>query len=264
LLLTLQRELPRGKAQALLQALQINRGQPAARSFFSRFGGLFLLAPAILDLELHERLAHTPYPAMPGTDKPAWLLYSIALQCLGGNRLEQSRADPAPTLFAGLAAPLQASAIARHADRITPAMHESFGNQPHLPRTACRESASAPAAVSAKESSNAAKWLSLEGETAAIPNPALNTALQPVSAAVLRCFAGRLGALAPSSPEFLRRNFIESRAMIELLPDRIDVWFLTCPLQMVLRMAGFEHTSWTLPWLGGRRLTFHFEGGSRS
>jgi hypothetical protein len=37
------------------------------------------------------------------------------------------------------------------------------------------------------------------------------------------------------------------------------VRFLTCPLQTVLRMAGFDHNTWEVPWLENRKLEFHFD-----
>jgi hypothetical protein len=39
-----------------------------------------------------------------------------------------------------------------------------------------------------------------------------------------------------------------------------EVNFLTCPLQMVLKMAGFEHFRWQIHWLGNRQLILNFDG----
>ncbi len=45
----------------------------------------------------------------------------------------------------------------------------------------------------------------------------------------------------------------------QLSHSHIEVNFLTCPLQMVLKMAGFEHFRWQIPWLRNRQLIFNFD-----
>ena len=87
----------------------------------------------------------------------------------------------------------------------------------------------------------------------------LSEALAPLSSYVLSRFAARLGAFAESSPDYLRRNFLECRAEVELFAGRVSVRFLTCPLQMVLRMAGYDQASPAVPWLKNRKLEFHFD-----
>jgi hypothetical protein len=78
------------------------------------------------------------------------------------------------------------------------------------------------------------------------------------SAIALQGFATRLGAMA-GSPSYLSRNFLESEAEIWVSKGTIAINFLTCPLQMVLKMAGFEHFRWQIPWLGDRQLIFNFD-----
>jgi hypothetical protein len=86
----------------------------------------------------------------------------------------------------------------------------------------------------------------------------LDQALAEVSGLALRWFSIKLGAFADSSPDYLRRNLWESQTEIELFEDRIEVHCLTCPLQMVLRMAGFDSNTWAVPWLSDRQLAFSF------
>jgi hypothetical protein len=105
------------------------------------------------------------------------------------------------------------------------------------------------------------EWLSRHSALdSPLSDAAWDRALGGMSAIVLQGFAAKLGALAGSSPSYLSRNFLESAVEIEVSEAAISIHFLTCPLQMVLRMAGFEHFRWQIPWLGDRRLTFNFDG----
>jgi hypothetical protein len=106
---------------------------------------------------------------------------------------------------------------------------------------------------------NNSGWFSLRSEAELfLPDHEWDLALSVVSSAVLRQFASKLGAFAESTPGYLCRNFLESHSEIEVFTNHISVRFLTCPLQMVLRMVGFDHTTWQMPWLEDRKLEFHF------
>ena len=144
-------------------------------------------------------------------------------------------------------------------------MHETFARQflSHPSEFARRFGHGGSASgANARDAEEAAQFAHAFGEgEASSPSPleAWGAALSPVSSALLRGFAARLGAFAESSPEYMRRNFIENRADIESSGERLSVRFHTCPLQMVLRMAGFDHSTWVLDWLGRRELAFRFD-----
>lgn len=76
---------------------------------------------------------------------------------------------------------------------------------------------------------------------------------------LLHHFATRLGAFADSSPEYLRKNFLHCRGIVSISAARISVRFLTCPLRVVLRMAGFDAAPVPMPWNEGRMLELHLE-----
>jgi hypothetical protein len=76
---------------------------------------------------------------------------------------------------------------------------------------------------------------------------------------LLQHFATRLGAFADSSPDYLRSNFLHCRGIVSIAPARISVRFLTCPLRVVLRMAGFDAAPVPMPWNEGRMLELHLE-----
>ncbi len=82
--------------------------------------------------------------------------------------------------------------------------------------------------------------------------------LAEVSWTLGRWFAAGLGSLAASSPGYLARNFWQSPGYLILGSKRLQVRFTGCPLQVLLRLAGFASRSWPVPWLAGRQLEFVF------
>ena len=266
----LEREVPKTALAALLQDLQ-TQTQPAATSrVFTRYGGLFLLMPAMVEMRLHEFLQSCPYPEPQERSKSNLLLYVIALQCLGPQNAAPARHDGGLARFAGLAtAPassqsfdkLEAS-LQQYAQALTAEMHEAFMKsfQAHHQEAVQRAGFFLRSQNISSGQLDNAKAFSLNWEAEPfLPEQEWDLALATVSAAALQWFAAKLGAFADSTPDYLRRNFLESHAEIEVLADRLVVRFLTCPLQMVLRMAGFEHNTWEIPWLENRKLEFRFE-----
>jgi hypothetical protein len=102
-------------------------------------------------------------------------------------------------------------------------------------------------------------WFSLSAPSVSIiVDETLDRSLATVSEALLARFASRLGAFSESSYDYLCRNFLACDAELAISEDRVVVHFLTCPLQTVLRMAGFDDVDCRLPWLGWRTLEFRF------
>ncbi|MGH7491687.1 MAG: hypothetical protein ACREOO_04775 [bacterium] len=261
-LVKLIREITGPKVLTLLRDLQVATSPAATLRLSTNFGGIFLLAPTLAEIGLYDFLKRCPYPEIPDMLKPGLLFFSIALQCLGHQNAEKAKADRAVSFFAGLAAPVTPQKFRQYSEALVPAMHKAFREAfaVHRETLAKRPSNFIWARHLANEHLDKAEVFSLCSDVEPLlPNHELDSALVPVSAAVLRWFAAKLGAFSESSPDYLRRNFLESRAMIEAFSDRIAVRFLTCPLKMVLRMAGFDHGAWTLPWLENHKLEFHFD-----
>ncbi len=78
--------------------------------------------------------------------------------------------------------------------------------------------------------------------------------LAPVASRLLRHFARRLGAFDGSSAAYLYRTFLRGDGVVTLSEKRIAVRFLTCPMRVILRMAGFGSEPLPLPWAAGARL----------
>lgn len=259
-LTNLVREASGPAVAALLRELGGEVVQPITRRLFTPFGGLFLLLPSLIDLELYDFLQHSPYPDPQGCSKGSLLLWVMALQCLGPGHTSQALTDPALVLLGGLSHPLDRPRLNAYEDILTPTMHTEFHQafQAHQ-----NDIISQPyfSILQQQATSDPAHLTTLQLCSADAPiltNPEWDRALAPVSELLLRWFTTKLGAFAGSSPEYIRRNFLESQVEIEVSEEEIMVEFLTCPLQMVLRMAGFEGRQWEVTWLGRRGLGFRF------
>jgi hypothetical protein len=237
---------------------------PASQGFVQRqltaYGGVFLLIPTILELELTEFFAACPYREPENGSKVSWLLFAIALQCLGSENLETALADPALAMFAGLSQGLSWENLTTYGNTLASEQHLAFRQafQSHLERlyqdtyraTLLGGIADIPAAHRDQ--------IRLATENNGLGSP-WDDALIAVSGIILHSFATRLGAFAGSSPSYLRRNILESQAVVERRTTELHVRFLSCPLQMVLRMVGLDSDSWQITWTPELTLTFEFE-----
>lgn len=260
-LATLLREVRSSEVTDLIGDLGVTDSRLVTSRLFSPYGGLFLLIPSIMELGLYDYLQRCPYPEPQNCPKAGLLLLIVALQCLGRENAEPGIRDRALALFAGLSAPLELSPLETYVAYLTPNMHAAFHqdfqdyqaalmSQPHFSLLQRNNLIPPPDHLEA---------LHLWTETnPLISDRELDRNLAQVSGFMLTWFSMKLGAFAGSSPDYLRQNFWESQAEIEILEERIVVHFLTCPLQMVLRMAGFDNNSWSVPWLEERQLELSF------
>jgi hypothetical protein len=265
---TLVREVSGATVAELLRALGTDTQSPSQRStttaprcLFTPFGGVFLLLPSLLDLELPEFLADCAYPEPQTDSKLGLLLWVMALQWLGPAQVEVAAHDVALALLAGVAQPWERSHLMTYLAQIPADSHGALQSafQAHAAAVLQkpfliplrRQGLELPSAHldSLRLSVGTDPWLADE---------AFDIALGPLSGLVLAWFATRLGAFAGSSPDYLRRTVLQSEAEVEIFTDRVEVHFLTCPLQMVLRMAGYDHQTWTIPWWNERSLAFSF------
>ncbi|MFB2881584.1 hypothetical protein [Floridanema aerugineum] len=261
LLTTLMREISGAEVVELLQELEINVPQTTSYFGVTAYGGIFLLISAIADLQIDRFLQNCPYPQPENISKIGLLLWLIALQCLGNQNAVQAKSDRGITLFAGLSKTPNLSELQNYAATFTPTMHTAFIEQfqTHLCEQLNRPEHFALARLSAT-STLSFDWFSLCTESnSLLPDPEWDAALAMVSATILQAFSVKLGAFADSSPAYLCRNFWKSQSAIELSANQIIIQFLTCPLQMVLRMAGFDHKTWEVSWLENRQLSFQFD-----
>jgi hypothetical protein len=260
LLTHLQRELTGTEVVGLLEDLQVDAPAMPTQRIRTAFGGIFLLVGAIADLDLYSFLQTCPYPDDRDIPKANLLLWLMALQCLGQGNLEQARCDRGVLRFAGLAQAPAPESLTEYAAQLTAEMHETFERdlQAHCQRVIRQPDLFAYQRLSIPPEPS--EWLSLHpAPDSPVLDEAWDNGIRMMSAIALQGFAVRLGAMA-GSPPYLSRNFLESEAEIWVSEGSIEVHFWTCPLQMVLKMAGFEHFRWQIPWLENRQLILNFDG----
>jgi hypothetical protein len=259
LLTHLQRELTGTEVVGLLHDLEVDAPDTPTKLIRTAFGGIFLLVGAIADLDLYSFLQNCPYPDAQGIPKANLLLWLMALQCLGAGNLEQARRDRGVLGLAGLVQAPEPEWLLDYVALLTEEIHGAFGQDllAHCQRVIRQPDQFVYQRLSIPPEPS--EWLSLHSAThSPLPDEAWDRELGLMSAIALQGFATRLGAMA-GSPSYLSRNFLESEAEIWVSEGAIAVNFLTCPLQMVLKMAGFEQFRWQIPWLGNRHLIFNFD-----
>jgi hypothetical protein len=81
-----------------------------------------------------------------------------------------------------------------------------------------------------------------------IKNRDLDLTWSLVAHALLKTFARRLIGFDWSSLEYLYHNFLAGTSMVQLQHDLVEVQLPCSPLHLVLRMAGMDGQTYTLPW----------------
>jgi hypothetical protein len=259
LLRNLQRELTGSETVELLRDLQLEAVAMPTQQLRTAFGGIFLLVGAIVDLDLYGFLESCVYPEPDGVPKANLLLWLMALQCLGQENLARSMADRGVLKFAGLKQAPDVEWLAAYGAGLTVEMHETFGVDlvAHCGRVVAERFEYRGVA----DFGEPGECLRLHGVPGSpLADEVWDNTLGILSSIVLRGFGVRLGALGGSSPGYVSRNFLECGAVVSIGEAEISIGFLVCPLQMVLKMAGFEHFRWPVRWLGDRRLIFDFDG----
>lgn len=78
--------------------------------------------------------------------------------------------------------------------------------------------------------------------------------------ATLRAFVERLMGFRASSPEYIRRNFLEGNGTIQVLDESIHVQLAARPLNLVLSLAGINGQRYVLPWRNETSVTIELMG----
>ncbi|MBP2328886.1 hypothetical protein JOF56_009271 [Kibdelosporangium banguiense] len=86
--------------------------------------------------------------------------------------------------------------------------------------------------------------------------PSADATIGLVSVAVLRAWSRWLGQFAGSSLGYLVGHFLCRAGTVHLTEDEIVVELTGGPLDVVLQLAGYDAPIATVPWLGGRSVTY--------
>jgi hypothetical protein len=211
---SLLRAVPGNEIAAMVEHLQPDSRPAIERRLFTEYAGIFLLASSTLEVDWAKM--------------GPLALYVTVLQCLGAPNLALTLTDPGVASFAGLNA--------------TPSPEEltaQLSSWDPLPKVEARSD----------------PWFGLATPGGTLESfPTIDGLLQPLSETMLRSFLRRLGAFSESSPEYSYRNLLRCRGIVTVSAERIAIRFLTCPLRLVLRMAGFASSPIALPWAGNKLL----------
>jgi hypothetical protein len=82
-----------------------------------------------------------------------------------------------------------------------------------------------------------------------------------VANAVLKGLARRLLGFHWSSAEYLYQNFLGGTGLVQIEDHHIEVQLPSCPLQVVLRIAGVNGQTYTVPWLDEAEVRLSLESG---
>jgi len=82
-----------------------------------------------------------------------------------------------------------------------------------------------------------------------------------LAADLLRRFARHLPGFERSSPAHLARNFVAGPSRVRVAPTGVTATLPRAPLQVALRVAGWDGSSHAVEWLPGGSLTFEGDGG---
>jgi hypothetical protein len=230
---------------------------PVAFELVSDFAGIYLLIPAALSLKLYPFLDNLPLPMTPPNNIKALLLHIIALKCLGRKRWPRVAKEQRLHHFAGLDSPIDDRTDTAYEDQRIPGFADAATRlwEEHLSATVdpyTRSRLSTP-------SEDYSRWFADEPFGVSERHSELWSAMSPPSAMLLRTFVSGFGTLADSNLEYIARDFLESRAIVSFTDSRVHVRYIRCNLQVLLRMKGFEESTTTVPWLGGRILSFTFD-----
>jgi hypothetical protein len=189
----------------------------------SPWAGVFLLLPALIaDAEL-----------MTGYGKPEeavsrYLILGATMRVGSG----ESQYDPALAIAAGLEDNADLGALAAKLAQARPAMDEDALRRNLLPQD-----------LEQVEGATGACW----------PDIALDESLRRelalAAAVLLRYLARHLPGLEKSSFDFLWKNILSGGGVIRSTPGQIVVELAPRPLDIVLRMAGFNQMRFNPPWM---------------
>lgn len=81
-----------------------------------------------------------------------------------------------------------------------------------------------------------------------------------IARSTLRLFAARLRGFEWSGAAYLAEKLLALPALVRIDGRRVDVRLTSCPLDVVLRMAGLDGRSWRVPWLDDLEVAVHLPG----
>jgi hypothetical protein len=195
------------------------------------FGGLFLLLPALAELDVDARLRAGGLSEDEIVRTAGVARWLVLLKCLDPATRLDARCDPGLVVAAGLASGPDSAALRR------------------LGRLTAPPVASAVAGGTKASPDDHFRTAGLLGSKRA------DAAWSRVAAAALRLLARRLPGFEESSAGHLGRNVLAGPSRLRVGDDGVEVTLPRTPLEVVLRVAGWGGSVHAIPWLPGGSLS---------
>jgi hypothetical protein len=221
-----------GDADWLAEAVTNVTGHSAAmhgddtevRRYFTPFGGLLLLLPAMTEPEMMEMLTRSGVNVNVG-------VLALLMKCAGGRK--------ALGVFDDL--------LLRRLAGVSPQMstQEMVSALPRL--------STAPETVSADPG-----YFSFVGTPFTVEK-AVDFSWSAGADALLRRFASRLSGFERANPDYLCRNFFDCAAYVDVVRGTFAARLARPPLAVLLQMTGYDDVAVHLPWLEDTELKVSFE-----
>ena len=218
-------------------------GRESLKSFFSLYGGLFLLIPAVLKLRLKEVIEQTNLPADENLSPLNYLLLFLAMMITGKEIDFLEPIDPGIFLFAGLNKKVSVNIFKHYIEGITREMNEDIVRQLLKELEFMKE-----------HSSPYLDYVNLDFN---LDIDDFNEVISMMTELILRVFARDLRGFERSSPGYLLANFFERESKVRVERDVIYVDLAKKPLDTVLKLSGLLDYGIKVPWLKNRTIKFN-------
>ena len=249
------------ESSALLRHLTTQAPLTAANRIFSRASGIYLLFPIIEDCQLTSFCRTVEPPLFGGVRQESLLRYLLALEVLGHFRHSVLK-DSGLLLFAGLDQAPEWTFIEEYAQSLTRDVHDSMLAWIRKRKERLEREYQRPDTNTQSHALKDLSFLPIDRlSTSTAELRALDETLAAFSDLILQEFTRRIGAFSESTVDFLARNFFVLDGEIELDSEFLTVHFISCPLQVLLRMTGICSGERRIPHSENRILRFVFPGG---
>lgn len=225
------------EAAEAVAGTRVERGAEHAadgRELVTSFGGALLLLPALAELGLERRLRAAGLAddaVAAAVPLGRWL---TLLKCVPEAARAEARHDPVLCVGAGLDAAPGGEAVAWLAELTGGAIATALGASVDMP----------------------SDWSAALATPRLAPDEHADAAWSSIATLLLRRFARGLPGFQRSGPAHLARNFVAGTSHVRIGHDGVLATLPSVPLQIVLRVAGWDGSVVEVPWLPGARLTF--------
>lgn len=215
------------------------------KEFVTLYGGIFLLIPSILKINLDELIVKSSLPKDGDISALNYYLFLLSLKIVGKKSNILDTLDPAIPFFSGLERHASFNTLKNIANGITRKTNEDFTDN-LLERLRFMKEQSSPYL----------DYVVLDDLKRTVDTKSFDSIIEMIADLTLRVFARDLRGFEKSSHEYLLRNFIERESKIRIKNNVIYIKLTKKPLDTVLRLSGLLDYDIRVPWLKNRKIEF--------